>query len=226
MKLNKLLRLTNLYYVLAEAEELPADSKDLSTILKNIEGLETYNARKKYAERNLEHLSSGSSRIVYLTPDKTVIKLAKNDKGIAQNEVEDNPEMTSKYLNKILRHAKDHSWLETHFLDKITEKEFEELTNVNFKDFGEAISYELKKVSDGSEKKPKDLDKLSKADIFTEVAKIGKKFHLLPGDLSRISSWGRKGKHPVLIDSGLSRAVYDEFYEDDKTTCKSSSSRS
>lgn len=225
MKPDKLLRISHLYYVLADAEELPADSKDLSTILKNIESLETYNARKKYAERNLEHLSSGSSRIVYLTSDKTVIKLAKNDKGIAQNKVEDNPEMTSKYLNEIIKHAKDHSWIETHFLEKITEKEFQELTNVNFKDFGEAISYELKKVSDGSEKKPKDYDKLSKADIFSEVARVGKKFHLLPGDLSRISSWGRKGKHPILIDSGLSREVYDEYY-DKESTCKSTSSRS
>lgn len=225
MKLDKILRLANLYYVLAEAEELPEDSKDLSTILKNIESLETYNARKKYAEKNLEHLSSGSSRIVYLTPNKTVIKLAKNDKGIAQNKVEDNPKMTSKYLNEILRHAQDHSWIETHFLEKITEKEFKELTDVNFKDFGEAISYELKKISDSSAEKPKDFNDLSKTDIFTEVAKFGKKFHLLPGDLSRISSWGQKDKHPVLIDAGLTREVYDEFYEDE-TTCKSSSSRS
>jgi hypothetical protein len=214
MDLGKILRMSHLLYVLAEAEELPEDSDDLSTILKNIETLETYNARKKYAEQNLEHLSSGSSRIVYLTPEKTVVKLASNDKGIAQNKVEANPKMTSKCLNEILGHAKNYSWIETHFLEKITEKEFKEMTGTNFKDFGDAISYGLKKVSDESAKKPNDFDKVSKSDIYKEVKRIGEEFHLLPGDLSRISSWGRKDDRPILIDSGLSREVFDEFYED------------
>src|SRR6185369_16062136 len=111
MNPNKLLRFANLFYSLAAGEELPSDSDDLKVVLSNIEGLETYNARKNYAERNLKHLSSGSSRIVYLTPSKTIIKLAKNDKGIAQNKAEANPAMKSKYLNKIINCAKNYSWL-------------------------------------------------------------------------------------------------------------------
>lgn len=213
MRLDKIIRLSNLYYVLAGAEELPDNSDDLSAILKNIEDLETYNARKKYAEKNLEHLSSGSSRITYLTPEKTVVKMASNDKGIAQNKVEANPKMTSKYLNEILRHAKNYAWIETYFLDKITEKEFEKMTDTNFRDFGDAISYGLKKISDSSAEKPDNFDKISKSDIYKEIEEIGKKFHLLPGDLSRISSWGCKDGRPVLIDAGLSREVYEEYYE-------------
>ena len=118
MNINKLLRFANLYYSLASSEELPADSKDLKTVLKNISNLETYTARKNYAEKNLKHLSSGSSRIVYLTPEKTIIKMAKNDKGIAQNKAEANPKMRSKFLNEILGHAENYSWIETHYLDK------------------------------------------------------------------------------------------------------------
>lgn len=215
MNPNKLLRFANIFYSLASEESLPKDSDDLKEVLSNIEKLETYTARKKYAERNLKHLSSGSSRIVYLTPNKTIIKLAKNDKGIAQNQAESNPEMKSKYLNKILGFAKNHSWLETIYLDKITEKDFKEMTGIKFDDFGDAIRYGLKSVSDNSDlEKPSAFEEISKADIYKELKDIGEKFKLLPGDIARISSWGQKEGRPILIDSGLTRDIFDEYYED------------
>ena len=130
MNINKILRFATMFHSLATDEGLPANSKDLKTVLSNLEKLETYTARKKYAEQNLEHLSSGSSRIVYLTPGKTIVKLAKNDKGIAQNKAESNKEMKSKFLNEVLSHASNHAWMETHFLEKITAKQFEEMTGL------------------------------------------------------------------------------------------------
>ena len=215
MNPNKLLRFATMFYSLAAGEELPPDSKDLKQVLSNIEKLETYNARKKYAERNLKHLSSGSSRIVYLTPSKTIVKLAKNDKGIAQNKAESNPAMKSKYLNEILGCAKNYAWCETHYLEKITEKEFEEMTGIKFDDFGEAIRYGLKEISGNSDKeKPENFEKVARSDIYKEVKDIGEKFKLLPGDMARISSWGSKDGRPILIDAGLTRDIFDEFYED------------
>lgn len=215
MNVNKLLRFAEMFYSLAAGEELPPDSDDLKTVLSNIEKLETYNARKKYAERNLKHLSSGSSRIVYLTPSKTIVKLAKNDKGIAQNKAEANPKMKSKYLNEILGCAKNYSWCETHYLDKITEKDFEEMTDLKFNDFGDSIRYGLRSVSGNTDKdKPENFDEVSKSDIYKELKDIGEKFKLLPGDMARISSWGTKDGRPILIDAGLTRDIFDEFYED------------
>jgi len=212
---NKLLRFANMFYSLAAGEELPQDSSDLKVVLSNIEKLETYNARKKYAERNLEHLSSGSARIVYLTPDKTIVKLAKNDKGIAQNKAESNPKMKSSYLNKIISCAKNYAWCETHYLDKITEKDFEKMTGLDFEEFGDAIRYGLKEMSGNTDKKkPKNFDEVSKSDIYKEMKDIGQKFKLLPGDMARISSWGTKDGKPILIDAGLTRDIFEEFYED------------
>src|ERR1700722_8282247 len=130
MNANKLLRFATMFYSLAAGEELPPNSKDIGVILSNLQKLETYSARKQYAEKNIKHLSSGSSRIVYLTPDKTIVKLAKNDKGIAQNQAEANPKMKSKFLNKILKHAENYAWIEVEYLDKITGKQFEEMTSV------------------------------------------------------------------------------------------------
>jgi hypothetical protein len=210
----KLLKLADFFYALATEEKLPDNSKDLKTILKNLESLENYNSRKEYAEKNLKHLSSGSSRLVYLTPEKTILKLAKNDKGIAQNKAEANPKMKSKFLNEVIACAKDYSWMETHYLDKITTKQFEKMTGLKFDDFGECIRYGLKNVSGNTDKeKPKNLDKVEKSEIYKEMKKIGDKFKLMPGDLARISSWGTKDGRPILIDAGLTKDVFAEFYE-------------
>lgn len=214
MNSDRLLKMASYFLSLATSEELPADSKDLKTILKNIEGLENYNSRKEYAEKNLKHLSSGSSRIVYSSPDDTIIKLAKNDKGLAQNEAECNPKMKSKYLNKVIKHAKDFSWMETHYLDKITVKDFKKMTGLEFEDFGEAIRYGLKNVSGNSGKdKPKKFDEVAESEIYKEMKKIGNQFKLMPGDLARISSWGTKDGEPILIDAGLTQDVFDEYYD-------------
>ena len=216
MSINRLLRKAEMFYLLAsDSEKLPENSKDLKTILKNLEQLETYQARKKYAEKNLEHLSSGSARIVYKASDGTIIKMAKNDKGIAQNKAEANPKMTSKFLNEIISHAKNHAWIQTHFLKKIHVSQFKKMTGLDFNDFGDSIRYGLKDVSGNTDKeKPESFDKVSKSDIYKEMHRIGEKFKLMPGDLARISSWGTKDGRPVLIDAGLTKGVYADFYED------------
>lgn len=217
MNVNKLLRFATMFYSIAAGEELPENSDDLKTILSNIDSLDTYAARKKYAEKNLEHLSSGSSRITYLTGDETVVKMAKNDRGIAQNEAEKKAafKCDSKHLNEVLRSANNNAWIEVPYLEKITEKDFKELTNLDFADFGEAIRFSLKGVSNNSDtKKPKNYDEVSKSDLFKELTKIGKKLDLMPGDLARISSFGAKDGCVVLADSGLTKKVYEDFYED------------
>jgi len=219
---NKLLRFANMFHSLAASEELPADSKELKTVLSNLAKLETYNARKQYAEKNLTHLSSGSSRIVYLTPGKTIVKVAKNDKGIAQNKAEANPEMKSKFLNEILGHATNYAWIETCYLDKITTKQFEEMTGIPFSDFDEAIRFGLKNVSDNKDlTKPKNFDRVSDSEVYKEMKRVGERFKLMPGDIARISSWGTKDDRPILIDAGLTAQVFADFYEDDSSNSSS-----
>ena len=215
MNINNLIQKVNQFYKLATSEKLPDNSKDLKTILKNLDELETYQARKKYAEKNLKHLSSGSSRIVYLSNDKTIIKLAKNDKGIAQNKAESNPKMKSKFVNKIISKSKNNIWLETHYLDKITEKQFKKMTDIDFEDFGKVMRYALKNITNNSDKKkPAKFDEISKSEIYKELKRLGTQFKLMPGDLAKISSFGAKDGHPILIDAGLTKDIFEEFYDE------------
>jgi hypothetical protein len=215
MNIQEIVKLASKFELLAiaEKEELPENSANLNVVLNNIENLITYKARKKYAENNLKHLSSGSSRIVYLTKNKTVIKLAKNDRGIAQNKAESNPKFKSKYINKILSKAENYSWIQVPFNKKITEKQFEKMTGFDFDDFGDAIRYALKTITSKSIDKPDNFDDFNKSSFFKEIVQIGKKNKLMPGDLARISSWLTNGKYPILGDSGLTRKIFEEFYD-------------
>lgn len=212
MNLDKIIKLASHFFILAKAEEVPSDSStDLSTILKNLEKLETFNARIKYADKKFTHLSSGTSRVVYVVNDgKEVLKLAKNDRGVAQNKAES--ALKCKYINETTESDSKGAWKISPFLDKVTEKEFEELSGANFKEFGEALEYGLQKVSDDTKSKPKGFDKIEKLDIYKKLIEVGKKHELMPGDMARISSWGQVDGHPTLLDAGLTKEIYDEFY--------------
>lgn len=50
--------------------------------------LTSFNKRIQYCKERLKRISSGSSRIVYMVDDTKVLKIAKNQKGLAQIEVE------------------------------------------------------------------------------------------------------------------------------------------
>lgn len=195
-------------------------SKTLNSgdILGKLEEMETYSERKKHAEDNFKHLSSGSSRIVYLlTPGDFILKLAKNEKGIAQNRAENAiSKMKSKYINSPIDHAKNFAWIKSPFLEKITAKQFEKITGFNFDQFGDCLKFSLKNVSGSKNlEKPDNYEKISSSEIFKELTEIGKKFKLMPGDIARISSWGKskKGDYPVLIDAGLTKKIFEDFYE-------------
>jgi len=224
MNTNEINLLVRFFLTAAKSEKLPPKSKDFDTILSNLSKLDTHKARVDYAERCLEHLSSGSSRVIYKMDDN-VLKLAKNDRGIAQNKVEANPKMKSKYINPTIKADKNGVWKISPYLEKITEKEFEELTGINFKDFGEVASYEMNKGEDSDPKpKVKDYDKIAKSDIVKEFIRLGKEFDLLSGDMVRISSFGKNDGHPVLLDSGLNSKVFSEYYDTGEK--KSSKSKS
>jgi len=212
MRHQRLLQYIDIFYKLAtDSEKLPENSDDIDTVLKNLSKLETFKARIDYAEKNLDHLSSGSARVIYTFDNKKeVLKLAKNDRGVAQNKAES--KVKCKYVIETTKSDPNGVWKISPYAEKITEKEFEKYAGFPFEDFGQALEYGLRSVSDNTEKKPKDFDKISKTEMYKNLVECGKKHDLLPGDLSRISSWGKMGDKPIVLDAGLTSEIYDEFY--------------
>jgi hypothetical protein len=213
MDIDRLLKSASFFYSLA-TESLPKNSKDLKTILSNLEKLDTFKARKKYASNNLKKLSSGSSRAVYLTNNDTVIKLAKNTRGYAQNKAEATAKIKSNRLNKIINKAKDYLWIESPFLKKITENKFKKMTNLDFKEFGDSLRYGLRNISGNLDKdKPKSFEDVSKTSFYKEIKEICNSLNLLPGDLAKLSSWCELDNEPIIIDFGLTKEIFSDYYE-------------
>ena len=94
--------------------------------------LKKFNERVRYCEEHLKRISSGSARIVYMIDDTKVLKLAKNQKGLAQNEVEIQWGQDS-YFSSILAHTfmydQNDLWVEMELARKVSKKDFQRLTD-------------------------------------------------------------------------------------------------
>ena len=183
--------------------------------LKNINN---FAARIRYVQSHLKRIGSGSARIVYEIDDKHVLKLAKNKKGIAQNYVESDwglHRMYGNILPELIEIDEDNLWLIVEKANKITKKEFEKLTGVDFLEFGNTLRYELanRESSYVPWSKPEDYEEIIDNEFFHDIIDMSLNFDFPPGDFQKISSYGEIDNNPVAVDVGLSKDVYKEFYK-------------
>jgi hypothetical protein len=111
--------------------------------LEEFKKLTSFKKRLEYCNKNLQRISSGSSRALYKIDEEKVLKLAMNQKGIAQNEQEI---ILSNYydISDIVAHVfdkddKNNTWLEMELARKLTLGDFKRITGFDFKDFDATI---------------------------------------------------------------------------------------
>ena len=172
---------------------------------------------------------SGSSRIIFEIDDEKVLKLAKNKKGVAQNEFE---EQTSRYGSMVV-HVFDcddnYMWLVEENCVPAKEEDFERLIGLPFETYCDLVRYYYNNYCYNdrqaylytmtTDEADALVDKLYDEDDYGFVPRI---FNLmgdyqLPfGDLTRISTYGmvmRDGSPElVVIDSGLSEEILNTYY--------------
>ncbi len=106
--------------------------------LEEFKKLTSFNQRIKYCQTHLKRLSSGSSRIVYKIDDEKVLKLAKNKKGLAQNEIEASysqyPDIDD-IIAKVFAYHQDDLWIEMELARKVTPQIFKNVTGFSFDDY-------------------------------------------------------------------------------------------
>lgn len=188
--------------------------------------LRSFTQRVKYCQENLQRISSGSSRIVYKIDDTKVLKLAKNKKGIAQNETEIQWKDDGYYGN-ILANVHDFHpdglWVEMELARKVTPNIFKGLMQFSFDEYGRFIMAEMKYVGQMKEKYMgtlKDRELLDNSEFAERVINfMHDNSNNLDGigDFTRLSSYGvvkRDGEDKiVIIDFGLTSDVYDSYYK-------------
>jgi hypothetical protein len=178
--------------------------------------------RVRYCEENLKRISSGSARIVYMIDDTKVLKLAKNQKGIAQNEVEIQWGQDS-YFGPILAHTfmyhPDDLWVEMELARKVSKKDFVRINGCTIDELN-AYLRNFKEINRGKRPiftmDPEVKARLDENEFIGSIAEFMENIDALAGDFGRLNSYGlvqRNGQDDiVLIDFGLTNDVYQTYY--------------
>lgn len=173
--------------------------------------LETTEEMIEYASNFLQPLGKGSSRQAFVFSSKYALKIAMNEKGLAQNKVEidaSTDPMIKQVVASVQRADDKHRWLLSDLVRSLKgSEEFESLTGGGFVDF---VFY-LEDVHDtGAFDDPP-------TDFALMVAKIMKKANLLYGDIISFEHWGKTPDgRAVLLDYGFNQEVWEKHYKTDQ----------
>lgn len=170
-----------------------------------------FKTRVDYAKARAEQVGKGSSRVAFVIPyqgRKTVLKVALNAKGMAQND-EEARLLEDWYIQKIgnviplidydERNSRP-TWIHTEYATKITQKQLERY-------FGNIPMYQitsyLDKMSGKSRYGGSELpEKVLENENFQMLQDLVLNYSMPAGDLSRKANWGLYKGTPVIIDLG------------------------
>lgn len=191
---------------------------------KTFDSIQSFAKRKQYADQHYQKLGAGSSRIVYKLPSGNVLKLAKNAKGLAQNENEcglGQDQYFGELLAKVVDCDQNDLWVVSEEAKKITPQRFEEITGTNFEEVGKLI----RNVYAGNRSRSMDqvvkqdqaiIDELYENQFVSQLLEMMNSYNLGAGDLARIDSYGevlRNGQPDIVLrDYGLNDEIWKQHY--------------
>ena len=214
--------------MLSENRPIQSDIEEEYPTTWNVEEfarLKSFNQRIQYCEKNLTRISSGSSRIAYKIDDTKVLKLAKNKKGLAQNEAEidySQDYMMDDIVAQVFNYDENNLWLEMELARKITPAMFQNLVGFTFEEYVDGIWFQediLKpRKSLIKRSKPERFDEMWENDFISRIFDIMSSYeNFMAGDLTKLSTYGIVNSDNqdtiVLIDFGLTQDVYDSHYK-------------
>jgi hypothetical protein len=179
--------------------------------------------KAKYARKHLQYIAKGSSRIVLLIDQETVLKIAINKAGLAQNRTEaDVSNMFPSVVAKVLKASSEVDWIEAEKATPATTRDFDKFLGLPTSLFFNFLGNFLSKVLDGTEVRlisqhhKKAYEEFAESEFAAEVLDVAGNYDLLKEDLLQESAWGvvkRNGvPRLVLIDYGITNSDYKFFY--------------
>lgn len=214
------------YYLGEEGDEQNQDP-DKATYpsgfdVKRLKSISSFAGKVKYAAAHLSKLGQGSSRIAFAVDANTVIKIARNNKGLAQNQTES--DATNIGAGEAIAQVKevddDYFWIEMERASKMTKPLFKQLTGFVFEDFGRSLQYwyftEKSTLKYYAGTGPVLQNQIKETQLFQSITEMVVNFDMPIGDFMKTSSWGvvnRNGKQmPVLIDYGITEDILKTHY--------------
>jgi tRNA nucleotidyltransferase/poly(A) polymerase len=192
-------------------------------LLDEFEEIQSFTKKIEFANRYFQRIGSGSGRIVYDIDGTKVFKLAKNAKGVAQNEAEINIGSyhdTHNIVTKVLESNNNGSWIISEKAKKVNESRIRQLTGIpSLNELYYFLRNHENNIKGGRNIFSLDADTeklLNDNEFVTELQDIMSNYSISSGDLGRPSTYGevlRDGQPTiVLTDYGLTGEVYDTHY--------------
>lgn len=184
--------------------------------------LTSFAKRIKYCEDNLTRISSGSSRIVYKIDEAKVLKLAKNQKGIAQNDAEigfSNDYMWDGITAEIFNYDENGLWVEMELARKVTSTIWMSIVGMSLNDMMDCARY-VENQSRGpyiKSQPPPMLDEAYENEFTSKILDLIGNYDIPSADFEKYSTYGvvnRTGEDEiVIIDYGLTTDVFNIHYK-------------
>lgn len=186
-----------------------------------------------YAKYKAQYLGAGSSRVAFIIPyegRETVLKIAKNKKGIVQNEQEISLMFNDYYLKNLgvvipgIDYDKNEPpvWIHTEKADKITEKQFENIVGISVFDAFRCARYmvgvQRKTYALNDESFNELMSKVKDEDFINALANFVGSYNEIVtiDDIDRIKNWGLYKGRPVIIDIGFGPSSFKLYGFQDK----------
>lgn len=187
-------------------------------------------------------LGSGSGRVVFDLGDGTVLKIAKNPKGVSQNGMETDgfiQESYSDVIAPVVDSDPDDLWLVMVKAKKVGTKRFEQLTGIpsriitssawvngvlrpeTYKDSSHYLLLSALRMvwerehgerASGSSLSKEDAEQILSLPFAARLVSLMRDMDMPPGDFGRLSTYGELNGRLVLVDYGLSSGVWAEHY--------------
>lgn len=192
--------------------------------LEKFKSIRSFAGKLRYADEHLKKLASGSARTIFKIDDEKVLKVAKNNKGLAQNSVESEFYLQNyDIIARVFETDEDNEFLEMEYAKKITKKRFKELTGLTLQEVQDYLSYLHYDMNPRKRSRyyvPKEINLSeyeSNFEFISSLREVCLDYDMnYPGDFGRESTYGevmRNGEPTiVIIDFGLTNSVYDDFY--------------
>jgi len=217
------LRENKTIFITEQQSKMLKEAMDNSFSFEELTNLRSFNAKFKYCTQHLgKHIGKGSSRVTFQIDDEKVLKLAWNEKGIAQNQEEERA-YGDDIFPQIFDSADDGSWIISEFVLPAKKQDFKQCFGISFDEFVSFL-YACGKYRFNEryfswltmdEKRYIELLETNE-DLANFDDYIGNYGTIVIGDMTRIRNYGlttRNGEpHIVLLDSGMSDYVWENFY--------------
>lgn len=181
--------------------------------LKQLSQIPSFAGRIKFCQENFIKLKAGSSRIGFEYSSELILKLAKNEKGIAQNSTEADGFMQQGYKHlvaNVVDSDPNDLWIVAERATKITPSQFKILTRYSL---DELKNFLYKKFNNNMKHiDVPNYDKMNEDEFIGDIIDMMSNFDMPVGDIVRISSWGKVKDKAVLIDYGITNSIMNDYY--------------